>query len=548
MAATLYPLVYNSGVQRDGTTFQGTYCTDAQWIRFQRDKIQKIGGMKGVNIGDIAKVTNLKVYSSNERTESITVACHSKGIDAVNCNANWNKIRTHHLLDFGLRDVTGGVMWESEVVIDSTQRVAGPGSPAKSYVVFMKTNNGENINEQATQAQFYYKEIRTLLEGRAEPAPFTSGSSSPINDPLVPAPDPINRSINGNLCFAAPYLFLFGSNGTVQFSSEASPFEFPAARVITASSDKIIFGRPIRGGPNVPSLLLWTLSSVVRVTNTGPNADGVPIFKAETISTGSSTLSSKCVVEYDGFFFWPGTDRFFVYNGTVDELPNKVNQNYFFDNLDLDRRQQVFGVKNAKFGEIWWFYPVKGVPGANSRAIVYNKRENFWYDTAISREAGTFSNDFGFMVTHGAALVNPDNKNDLYRHEFNSVQERVINNNSVVNPIPSYFVAPLFSWAAFPPKLSKQSQPNQLVSRWIDLQRIEPDFVDTAAPSRFDLVISTKEYAQSKSQVISTLQFDSDTEKVDIRAQGRNMTLKFSSSDKFEVGQIMMLIGLGDAR
>jgi hypothetical protein len=530
MAATLYPLIYNSGVQRDGTTFQSTYCTDAQWVRFQRDKIKKIGGMKGINTGGVAGVTNLKIYPNPQNTQVLTFVSHSTGLAVISSDSNVNLITQNPLLT--IHD-SKNTLWETETVVDAIQRDASPGSPAKSYIVFMKTSNALDINEQATTAQFYRKEINKALDE--------------VNAELIPMVG-LNQLINGNLCFASPYMFLFGSNGTVQFSSEKSPFELPAVNIFTASSDKIIFGRPIRGGPSVPSLLLWTLSSVVRVTNTGPAPDSkaTTVFKPETISTGSSILSSRCVVEYDGFFFWPGTDRFFVYNGIVDELPNRLNQNYFFDNLDLDRRQQVFGVKNAKYGEIWWFYPVKGVPG-NSRAIVYNKRENFWYDTPISREAGTFSNNFGFMATHGTALVNPDNQNYLWRHEFNTAQERIVNAVPVTEPIPSYFLAPLFSWTAFPPKLSKQSQPAQLVNRWVDIQRIEPDFV-TDGPANFIVTISTKEYAQSPSIQQQQLAFTNTTNKIDTRAQGRNIALKFSSSDNFEVGQIMLLLGLGDGR
>ncbi len=532
---TLYPLVYSSGVQRDGTTFQSTYCTDAQWIRFQRDKIKKIGGMKGIASNIESKTTNIRVFPSSENTEILIVTCNSTGIRVNNCTASWDITGvTRRLLTV---PESANTMWESEVVIDPMVREGQVAtSPAKSYIVFMKTSNALDINDQNTAAQFYYKEISTLSARDLTPA---------ILIPFAP-PNTISPLINGNLCFAAPYLFLFGSNGEVQFSSERSPFNFTTTARFTASADKIIYGRPIRGGPNVPSLLLWTLSSVVRVTNTGPAPDGTPLFKSETISTGSSILSSKCVVEYDGFFFWPGTDRFYAYTGIVDELPNRLNQNYFFDNIDMSRRQQVFGVKEAKYGEIWWFYPVKGVPGANSRAIVYNKRENFWYDTAISREAGTYSNNFGFMVTNGAALVNPDGTNYLWRHEFGTTQEKV----RTIAPIPSYFTAPLFSWAAFPPKITKQSQPAQLVNRWVDLQRIEPDFVDTnpIGVSKFQIVVSTREYAQSKITEYPAIEFDSNTGKIDMRVQGRNMTLKFSSSDKFEVGQIMLLIGLGDGR
>lgn len=532
MAATLFPLLYNSGVQRDGTTFQSMYCTDAQWIRFQRDRIKKIGGMKGINLTTtITNITNLKIYPSNDAGEIITFIGHQAGLTVVNSNPDWVSIRQNVLLT--TPQANPNLMWETETVVDETQPVPNQPAVKKSYIVFMATNNKTDIN-QNSPSTFYRKEISQALNGEAE-ANVMQGV-----DPLI----------NGNLCFASPYLFLFGSNGFVQYSVDNNPFEFRESEgggSFIAASDKVIFGRAIRGGPSSPSLLLWTLSSVVRVTNSGLDANNNIIFKPETISSGSSVLSSKCVVEYDGFFFWPGTDRFFVYNGIVDELPNKLNQNFFFDNIDMDRRQQVFGVKNAKYGEIWWFYPVKDVPG-NSRAIVYNKRENFWYDTAISRDAGTFSNNFGFMATYGQPLTNSDNIGYLWRHEVGTMQDKGTPAGRVLEPITSSFVAPEFSWVAFPPKISKGSQPAQLINRWMDLQRIEPDFVNTDNPSHFTVTVSTKEYAQSKSQLISTTNFDSDTEKLDMRAQGRNMTLTFSSNDNFEVGQIMLLLGIGDAR
>lgn len=315
---------------------------------------------------------------------------------------------------------------------------------------------------------------------------------------------------------------------------------------MTISKDKVIYGRPIRGGSNSPSLLFWTLSTVVRTTNIGGDA---VLFKNDVISTSSSILSSKCVVEYDGLFFWPGTDRFFVYNGIVQEMDNRMNLNYFYDNIDMERRQQVFGVKNTKYGEIWWFYPVRGVAGANSRAIVYNKRENFWYDTAISRTAGVFSPDFGFMSTYGKFLVNDLGENNLWRHEVGVIENGFSGGADNPTPIPSSFTTPIFSWVAFPPKPNRGSMPSQFINRWVDLQRIEPDFVTTTGqPDRFEVSVNTQEYAQSPIVTTAPVQFARNTGKLDMRVQGRNMSLTFRSIDNFEVGHIILLLGMGDAR
>ena len=67
--------------------------------------------------------------------------------------------------------------------------------------------------------------------------------------------------------------------------------------------------------------------------------------------------SSSCVIEYDGIYYWAGTDRFLMYNGVVAEVPNTQNFNYFFDNLNYVQRQKVWVSKVPRWGEIWWFFP-----------------------------------------------------------------------------------------------------------------------------------------------------------------------------------------------
>ncbi|MFM7851165.1 MAG: hypothetical protein ACKO96_04425, partial [Flammeovirgaceae bacterium] len=102
-------------------------------------------------------------------------------------------------------------------------------------------------------------------------------------------------------------------------------------------------------------------------------------WRYDLISSQSSILSSKCVIEYDGIYYWVGVDRFLMYNGVVKEIPNSMNQNYFFDNLNYDQRQKVYVNKVPRFGEIWWFYPRGSATECND-AIIYNVRENCWYD------------------------------------------------------------------------------------------------------------------------------------------------------------------------
>jgi hypothetical protein len=527
MPGNLFPLTYKPGIKRDGTKFQSEYCTDGQWIRFQRGIVKKIGGMLG-NVGfplaavdpaTAGNIPNILLVSSTTNNNFYayigTNVGNTSQVYKVEFSPNLIGIRNNLITaDLGAKTA---FMWQFETVIRDGVR----------NIVCFGADNAANIAQNAAPV---------LYAGPVQADPGTQ----------LTVVDGINPLANGGICYSNPYLFIYGSNGYVAYSRPADPFLFAGAGSgsLTISNDKVIFGAAIRGGSNSPSLLFWTLGSVVKVTNVG---DVAVNFKIDVISKSSSILSSRCVVEYDGVFFWIGTDRFFVYNGIVQEMPNTMSLNYFFNNIDLNYRQKVFGVKNTKYGEIWWFYPEKGqaAPVQNTRALIYNKRENSWYDTAINRDAGVFFEDLGFMCTFGKPLIDEDEYSYVWRHEVGTNQEyypRYLGGNTLVYlPIPSSFTTPTFSWSAFNP-LKQQTG----VDRWVDLQRIEPDFLMDDDADQMNLIVNTKEYAQSQNVASTPLIFTRITGKLDMNVQGRHMNFTFSSNKNFEIGYTMMLLGLGD--
>jgi hypothetical protein len=84
--------------------------------------------------------------------------------------------------------------------------------------------------------------------------------------------------------------------------------------------------------------------------------------------------------------------------------------------------------------------------------------------------------------------------------------------------------------------------------RWVDLRRIEPDFVMNNPNDQMTVIINTKKYAQSQSVASNPITFNGTTEKIDVRGQGRHMTLEFTSSNYFEMGHVMLALGLGDGQ
>jgi hypothetical protein len=215
-----------------------------------------------------------------------------------------------------------------------------------------------------------------------------------------------NLDVSGGVVTLHPYVFIYGNNGYIRNNSSGNLDDWVSADANEANvaTGKLVASLPVRGGSNSPSGLFWSLDSLVRVSYIGGAGTPPQFWRYDLISSQSSILSSQCVIEYDGIYYWCGIDRFLLYNGVVKEIPNTFNQNYFFDNLNYAQSQKVWVTKIPRFGEIWWFYP-RGSATECTDAIVYNIRENCWYDAGEAlgarRSAGFFSQVFRFPIAAG---------------------------------------------------------------------------------------------------------------------------------------------------
>jgi hypothetical protein len=237
---------------------------------------------------------------------------------------------------------------------------------------------------------------------------------SPLTDTAGTTPTGDVIEVAGGVVVLHPYVFVYGDNGLIKNCVAGNPFDWngPDANETNVSSTKIVKGLPVRGGSNAPSGLFWSLDSLIRVsyTPTTVTVAGTPqtfYWRYDVISSQSSIMSSQCVIEYDGIYYWIGVDRFLLYNGVVKEIKNTFNQNYFFDNLNYAQQQKVFANKVPRFGEIWWFFPSGDSEECND-CIIYNIREDCWYDAGgalgARRTAGFFSQVFHYPINAGATL------------------------------------------------------------------------------------------------------------------------------------------------
>jgi hypothetical protein len=425
-----------AGVQRDGTVFDKNYYTDGKWVRFQRGRPRKMGGyrvissqLSGPSRGIWVNTQNAftSIFSGyNDGLQVLTIDENGIGsgvqdftlsnftasddnlwqfdgfydvsgsglqtILAAPCQ-NLNSISSTVNTPVLIGSITGTTMSQIGVFTDSATT-----TNTNATIVLAASNSligpGQSVSGAGIQAGTTVVSVSTVNVVLSLPATASATVTVTFNN---------NVSVSGGVVSLHPYVFVYGNDGLIRncAAGNAEDWVSADANETNVATGKIVQGLPVRGGSNAPSGLFWSLDSLIRVSYIGGQGTPAQYWRYDIISSQSSILSSQSAIEYDGIYYWCGVDRFLLYNGVVKEIPNAMNQNYFFDNLNYSQRQKVWVSKVPRFGEVWWFYP-KGDATECTDAIIYNVRENTWYDAGQAegarRSAGYFSQVFAYPV------------------------------------------------------------------------------------------------------------------------------------------------------
>lgn len=499
MAQTnVFPLRFASGVQRDGTEFSATNCIAATWCRWYRGRPQKMGGYQQI----LGGLTNVP-----------------RGTYIINDSPNFN-IYTGDYQSLKYVQVDGDGLPQAAQVDRTPSLFASNQYNLWSFDLMYSTTNTSSILIAHAPQNLY------SIDQVAE-APVYYGDAL-----STAALTETGNSASGGIVVLHPYLFIFGNNGEVSWTEANDPTTIMDSARVTGT--KIVAGLQTRGGNSSPAGLLWSLDSVLRVTNVGTTSID---FRFDTVTSQSSILSSKSVIEYDGIYYWAGVDRFLMYNGIVQELPNSLNLQYFFGNLNYAQRQKVWATKYTKYGEIWWFYPALDSTECD-QAIIYNVRENTWYDTAATRSSGFYSQTFTKPVWTSSSDEGGGTYS-IWRHEVGT--DKVVSNAATA--IESYFETPILSWMTNAP-----DQKDYNLEKTTYIKRLEPDFLQTGDMS---LYVRGRAYANSTAEQSSAYTFSSTTDKVDILEQRRELSLKFVSNEVggyYQMGKPLVTLDPRDTR
>ena len=561
------------GVRRDGTNTDSDYFSDAQWCRFVRNRPRKMGGYKEAT--PFLSGPPRGGFMFSRQFMNLYVSFSQYGVE-------------YTLVD------PGGIA--GEVVTITPSGYTHNPNAIWSYDYLYDAAAGTTTTLLIASPMSTLQNIDDTTAGGVYVTPL----NAPTQMTAVGG-----ASTTGGLFCTAPYTVLLGNDGNVTWSDANLPKTYSSGDAGTArvTGAKLIKGLPMRTGSTAGGLI-WSLDSVVRMDYIGGSA----IFRFSHISTKSSVLSQRGILEVDGKWYWAGIDRFMVSNGVqVEELPNEMNLNWFYDNINFAQRQKVFAMYMPRYGEIWWFFPFGDSDECN-KAVIFNVRSKTWYDTDLFRGHGMTPASFQYpIMTHNqenssvqltltlvsGTLANGTTITGLtsgatgYLRSFTGAgpytayvtlsQDRDFvsgetytcgtatglvsttrslfsmftheNGHDAVENGAQVAIASHFTTCDFG---APTGGPNANAQTGVDINtritRVEPDL---NVKGEMNLQVLSRTFAQSEEKASREYTFAADTGKIDLREQAREFRLKFSSNclgGFYEGGKTLVHLEPGDAR
>lgn len=134
---------------------------------------------------------------------------------------------------------------------------------------------------------------------------------------------------------------------------------------------------------------------------------GPPVIWAwQRIPGDIGCSGAESLVVVDSRHYFVGPNDFFVFDGTVPRPLESPLREFFFGDLNLPFRDQIYGTVDVPRGLIYWHYPsIRSASGALDSMVVYNYRTNQWGKQALSVDV---------PLTYFSAQVTYDGLGTLY--------------------------------------------------------------------------------------------------------------------------------------
>ena len=258
------------------------------------------------------------------------------------------------------------------------------------------------------------------------------------------------------------------------------------------------------------------------------------VFSVRQVGTNCGAIGQHSMIYVQGSIFWMGYGGgFFLYDGTVKQLPSLVSDFVFTTNdgnlgINYSYSDIIYCNHNSLFNEVMWFYPKAGSTEID-RCVMFNFLEQNWYTMSLARttyaDSQTFNKPYatkwnstavptfpiinGVTNTYGASLY--------YQHEVGTNE---VSYTGTEVAIPAYIESGEFD-------ISSEEGLAGDGEYLMKIRRFIPDFKYITGNAKVTLV--TRDYPADSPKTIGPFTVDVNTTKVDTRARNRLVSVKIEN-------------------
>jgi hypothetical protein len=388
-----------------------------------------------------------------------------------------------------------------------------PRPPSASVSLFSRVWQFDNFGEDL---------ILQLVDGGI----YRWDTSAGIGTRAVAIPNAPTKSKYALVSTPDRHLACFGTESTigtpssqdpmfVRFSNQEDIESFVATATNTAGGQRLTDGNEIitalrsRG-----QILIWTDTSLHGMQYLGPPYT----FGFQQLGANCGCIGPHASADVNGVAYWMSKDAFFVFDGTVKKLSCTV-QDYVFKDINVTQAQKVHVGINTQFNEVTWWY-CSFTSDYLDRFVTYNYLENVWSTGTMARTAWT---DIGTYENPLATAYNPDGTEATLSTIYGLTPGRAVlyyqesGVNADGSPITAFIKSGYFDIGDGDQML--------LMSRFI------PDFKDQVGNLTIHLLLRPFPQASASPSSLDPYVIAPNTQKVDTRARGRQISLRIESSD-----------------
>jgi hypothetical protein len=314
-------------------------------------------------------------------------------------------------------------------------------------------------------------------------------------------------------------------NMFIRWSDQESTSDWTPTATNTAGSFRLTDGNQINTAVRSRgAVMIWTDTALYSM-----QFIGAPLtFGFKQIGSNCGAVGINAAVDVSGNSYWMSNDSFFVYDGAVKKIPCSV-QDYVFDDINKNAKQDVFCASNSNYNEVMWFYA-----SANSdqidRMVIYNYAENLWYVGTLAR---TSWSDYGvYPVPYATQFDSTDTtatistitglkagRTFVFLHETGTEDD----GSAMANHIESGDIDIADG------------------DNFMSISRFIPDFKNLTGTA--DVTLKTRPYPSGTQTSHGSFDVTTSTTKVNTRIRGRQVAVRISSDatgDKWRYGTMRL--------